>query len=54
MASNRQPFLNFGLGETADMLRDEVAAFAASEIAPRAGNVDTARVAVLACRTGVG
>src|SRR5687768_14709098 len=34
-----RPF-NFGLGETADMLRDTVAAFASDRIAPLAGKVD--------------
>ncbi|MBL8573037.1 MAG: isovaleryl-CoA dehydrogenase [Hyphomicrobiaceae bacterium] len=33
------PF-NFGLGETADMMRDSVAGFAASEIAPLADRID--------------
>jgi isovaleryl-CoA dehydrogenase len=33
------PF-NFGLGETADMLRDTVAGFAAEKIAPRAEEID--------------
>ena len=37
---NRLPGLDFGLGETADMLRDQVAAFAAAEIAPRASAID--------------
>ena len=37
---NRLPGLDFGLGETADMLRDQVAAFAADEIAPRAAAID--------------
>ncbi len=32
--------LNFDLGETADMMRDSVAAFAATEIAPRAAEID--------------
>ncbi len=32
--------LDFGLGETADMLRDQIAAFAAAEIAPRAAEID--------------
>ncbi|KIL97232.1 Isovaleryl-CoA dehydrogenase [Paramagnetospirillum magnetotacticum MS-1] len=32
--------LNFDLGETADMMRDSVAAFAAAEIAPRAAEID--------------
>ncbi|MEC8925581.1 MAG: isovaleryl-CoA dehydrogenase [Pseudomonadota bacterium] len=33
---------NFGLGETADMLRDAVNAFARDEIAPRAAEIDEA------------
>ena len=40
MISNLTPGLNFDLGETADMLRDSVAAFAAEEIAPRAAAID--------------
>ncbi len=40
MISNLPPVLNFDLGETADMLRDSVAAFAADEIAPRAAAID--------------
>jgi len=32
--------LDFGLGETADMLRQQVAAFAAAEITPRAAEID--------------
>ena len=32
--------LNFGLGETVDLLRQQVAAFAAVEIAPRAAEID--------------
>jgi len=39
MIPNDQAF-DFGLGETADMLRDQVAAFAAAEIAPRAEEID--------------
>src|SRR5262245_39200450 len=31
---------NFGLGETADMLRESVRAFAAAKITPRAVNID--------------
>ena len=31
---------NFGLGETADMLREQVNAFARAEIAPRAAEID--------------
>jgi len=34
------PTLNFGLGETADMLRESVQSFASAEIAPRAANID--------------
>jgi isovaleryl-CoA dehydrogenase len=37
---NRLPSLNFDLGETADMLRGTVEAFAADEIAPRAAAID--------------
>ncbi len=37
---NRQPGLDFDLGETADMLRSQVEAFAAAEIAPRAASID--------------
>ena len=37
---NRPPSLNFGLGESADMLRESVSAFAADEIAPRAAEID--------------
>ncbi len=37
---NRLPSLNFDLGETADMLRAQVEAFAADEIAPRAAAID--------------
>src|SRR5690606_29988971 len=33
--SGRSPSLDFGLGETADLLRETVAGFAAAEIAPR-------------------
>jgi len=34
------PGLDFGLGETLDMLRESVQAFAAAEIAPRAAEID--------------
>lgn len=34
------PSLNFNLGETIDMLREQTAQFAASEIAPRAQDID--------------
>ncbi len=37
---NRLPGLDFDLGETADMLRGQVEAFAATEIAPRAAEID--------------
>ena len=37
---NRLPGLDFDLGETANMLRDQVEAFAANEIAPRAAAID--------------
>ncbi|MEO9190797.1 MAG: isovaleryl-CoA dehydrogenase [Acetobacteraceae bacterium] len=37
---NRLPSLDFNLGETADMLRAQVEAFAAAEIAPRAARID--------------
>ena len=37
---NRLPGLDFGLGETAEMLRETVAAFAAAELAPRAAAID--------------
>ncbi|MDP6707061.1 MAG: isovaleryl-CoA dehydrogenase [Alphaproteobacteria bacterium] len=40
MLSNTYPTLDFGLGETADMLRDTVVNFAADEIAPRAEEID--------------
>ena len=37
---NHMPGLDFDLGETADMLRRQVASFAAAEIAPRAAAID--------------
>ncbi|HKY95421.1 MAG TPA: acyl-CoA dehydrogenase family protein, partial [Kiloniellales bacterium] len=40
MIPNRTPPFDFGLGETADMLRDSVAAFSAAKIAPIAAEVD--------------
>ena len=40
MIPNTYPTLNFNLGETADMLRDQVGAFAAAEIAPIAAEID--------------
>ncbi len=38
--SNDFPSLDFGLGETADMLRDSVRAFSDDKIAPRAAEID--------------
>ncbi len=40
MAGNEMPSLEFDLGETADMLRRAVRAFAEDEIAPRAADID--------------
>ena len=40
MIPNRYPTLNFDLGETADMIRDTVQGFAATEIAPLAAEID--------------
>jgi isovaleryl-CoA dehydrogenase len=40
MIPNRAPALDFDLGETAEMLRDQVADFASAEIAPRAAAID--------------
>jgi len=40
MIPNQAVSLDFGLGETADMLRDSVQRFAAAEIAPRAADID--------------
>ncbi|MGH6617925.1 MAG: isovaleryl-CoA dehydrogenase [Alphaproteobacteria bacterium] len=40
MIPNEMPGLDFGLGETADMLRNSVRRFAADEIAPRAREID--------------
>ena len=40
MIPNDIPSLNFGLGETVDMLRDTVRSFSADEIAPRAQDID--------------
>ena len=34
------PTLNFGLGETTDLLRESVCDFATAEIAPRAADID--------------
>ena len=40
MTSNRMPGLDFGLGETADMIRSSVEGFSQAEIAPRAEEID--------------
>ncbi len=40
MIFNQLPGLDFGLGETADMIRDSVRGFTADEIAPRAADID--------------
>ena len=40
MIPNQIPALDFGLGETADMLRDTVQSFAADQVAPRAEEID--------------
>ena len=40
MISNDYPSLNFGLGETADMLRDSVRSFSDERIAPIAAEID--------------
>ena len=40
MTSNRMPGLDFGLGETADMIRSSIESFAQAEIAPRAEEID--------------
>ena len=40
MIPNRWPGLNFGLGETADLIRDTVESFSTTEIAPRAEKID--------------
>jgi isovaleryl-CoA dehydrogenase len=37
---NSYPTMNFGLGETADQLRDTVRSFASDEIAPIAAEID--------------
>jgi isovaleryl-CoA dehydrogenase len=40
MTRNSLPPFDFGLGEDIDMLRDQIARFCASEIAPRAAEID--------------
>src|SRR5437762_5761142 len=44
MRSNSQRALDFGLGETADMLRASVRGFAADRIAPRADEIDRSNI----------
>tara|TARA_Y100000758_G_scaffold244710_1_gene180718 strand:+ start:308 stop:1504 length:1197 start_codon:yes stop_codon:yes gene_type:complete len=44
MIPNVLPAFDFGLGETADMIRDSVASFAADKIAPRAADVDSSNI----------
>jgi len=40
MLPNKAPMMDFGLGETADVLRESAARFAAAEIAPLAAKID--------------
>ena len=40
MPQHALPLLNFALGETIDMLRDQVRTFVAAELAPRAAQID--------------
>ena len=40
MIPNRLPPFDFGLGESAEAIRESVARFAADEIAPRAAEID--------------
>ena len=40
MIPNHGPMMDFGLGETADALRESAARFAAAEIAPLAAKID--------------
>ena len=44
MISNQYPSLDFHLGDTAEMIRDTVRAFASDEIAPRAAEIDRSDV----------
>ena len=44
MTPNELPGLDFGLGDTADMMRDTVRSFAADEVAPRAAEIDSTDV----------
>ena len=44
MIPNALPAFDFGLGETADMIRDSVAGFAADQITPRAAEIDASNV----------
>ncbi len=44
MIPNALPAFDFGLGETADLIRDSVASFAADKIAPRAADIDSSDI----------
>ncbi|MFL6824433.1 MAG: acyl-CoA dehydrogenase family protein, partial [Xanthobacteraceae bacterium] len=44
MRANDTRGFDFGLGETADMLRESVSGFAAERIAPRADEIDRSNV----------
>ena len=44
MIPNAMPSFDFGLGETADMIRDSVANFAADRIAQRAAEIDASNI----------
>src|SRR5688500_2484632 len=44
MLSNQSPEFDFGLGDTADMIRDTVRSFAADQIAPIAEEIDRTNV----------
>ena len=46
------PTLNFALGETIDMLRDQVQAFVAAELAPRAAQTIAGRAGLYRCGVG--
>ncbi|MEC8136249.1 MAG: acyl-CoA dehydrogenase family protein, partial [Pseudomonadota bacterium] len=41
MIPNELPGLDFGLGETAELMRETVRSFAADEVAPRAAEIDS-------------
>jgi len=44
MIPNQYPTLDFGLGETADLMRDSVRSFSADHIAPRAAEIDASNI----------